>query len=415
MIKQTKTHNRIVGENIIVNGNRASFLYTIPSFKYSNKKIDDVERHIDKLYSIIQILNSKTPGLQFCLSNVQIPITIGEIKRDLVDNIRKWKKEYSEKEIKFIERINTGCYTLFILEIFADVSSDSDLTIGETVKSFISSIENGINKTINLDIIFGKEKDYENILHNFGCGRCTQYMTFRYLLNNYFPGIYFHTTDFSTIKYNTVLNSIYQEYSFKMEQFCSHNNFISIFGLKPKTKYCSILQYTDLPIVKENTMLSFIPDNLRVYVRIPDQKKVVLSMKRQREDLAYSVEGTSTDISNEIDTARLYNSVINRLKDGVLGCECTIVQLVEADSEEDLKKKRTDIVINMMKNEVIARPFLNQYKALKTYFIDRNVVEYDLMSDLKYALSLKIDNFATIGDFDSKHGIGLMKIGEEII
>lgn len=414
MIKQTKLKQRIIGENIIVNNGRVSFLYSVPSFDYGNKKLKDIENHIERLYSLISILNSKTPGLEFCLSNLQIPLTQMELRRDLIKNVQKWMSPYSEREIKFIDRIQTGCYTLFILEIFVDLDKNTDQTITEIAKGLVNSIENSINNSLDLDRIFKKETEYSNILRNFSCGRTTQYITFRYLLQNYFPGIYFTTTSFDNIKYNTILNSIYQEYEFKMEEFYTDNNFSLIFGIKPKKKYCSILQYTDLPIVKENTILNFIPDGLRVFVRIPDQKEILLSMKRQRADLQYSVENADTDISNEIETNKLYNTVINRLKDGILGCEVSIVQLVVANTREELIKERTDIIVNMLDNDITCRPVLDQFKAVKTYFINRKIESYDMMSDLRYALSLKLDNFTSIGDFDSKDEIGLLKIGTEI-
>lgn len=414
MIKQTKTKQKIIGENIIINGGRVSFLYAVPAYNYVGRKVEEIENHIEKLYSIIEILNNKTPGLSFCLSNLQIPMTISELKEDLLKNIRKWKPEYRDDELKYIERINVGCYTLFVLEIFADFSANSDLSIKETVESFLKTIENSISQSVDLDMIFRKEREYENILHNFGCGRLTQYTTFRYLLMNYFPGIYFYNTSFSHMKYNTVLNSIYQEYSFKMEEFESYNNFITIFGLKPKTKYCSILQYTDFPTVTSDYGIALLPDNLKIFVKVPDQKKILMQMKRQRQDLAYMVKDTKdADISHEINTAQLFNTVINRLKEGILGCEMSVVQLVEADSKEELLKKRTDIIVNALNSDTIARPFLDQYKALKTFFIDRGVIDYEMMSDLRYALSLRLDSSISIGDFDSKDGIGLMRIGEE--
>ena len=211
MIKQSKTKQKITGENIIINGSRVSFLYTIPSFSYSSKNDEDVEAHVDKLYSMVEALNNKTPDLRFCLSNMQIPLTVKELRDDLVENIRKWKPEFREPELKFINRIKTGCYTLFILEIFSDTSKDNDVGILDTVKGIVNSIENVISNSVDMEPIFKKEKGYENILRNFGCGRTTQYITFRYLLGTYFPGVYFHNTDFSEIKYNTVVQSVLRD------------------------------------------------------------------------------------------------------------------------------------------------------------------------------------------------------------
>jgi hypothetical protein len=416
MISKNTSNLKIIGENIILGKNTTSAIFIMPGFAYSLKKNEDIKEHTEKMYQMFTVLAKRSPKIGFCLSKLEIPLTAEETKKAIQAISNHW----SDKGIRFEDRVKAGKYYLTILEIFLDEEKDeSSLDAKDLFKNQVGTMFSAMSTDPSRDLekIFEVEDEYAKILSVFDIYRASNDIVFRYLLKQYFPGYAFNI-NLKELRYNSLLNNIDQFFQFKMGYFVTQNDFVSCLKLNPRDIYTSIMSFEEFPIVEGVTSFMIPNDNTKIFIKVADSKKLELQLKRKRADLDYDMEkamaAETTDLESELDKRDLMSMVITRIKDGELGCDCRIVKTISADSKKELDRKKTQFMSAMLNKNVTCYPFLDQSKAFKEYYVNRRPTEYNLMADLKYMLAAKIDNFSNVGDFDSKNDIGLLRIGETV-
>ena len=413
MISTSTSKLKIIGENILTNGKVSSAFYVMPGFSYELKKIRDINSHIDKIYQMFSVLCKKNPMLSFCLSKLDVPLTKKEIETNLKRVVSKW----SDKGICFEERIKGGSFSLILLEIFIEEEKkDENINLKKSliqIKNNIMANTGGIS--MDYERLFEVENEYMKMLSVFDVFRASRDLIFRFYLKNIFPGYSFNN-DLKNMEYNGILNNIDQFFNFKMGYFVTKNDFMSNFGIKPREIYNSILCFDEFPIVDETYSFILPNDNMRIFVKTSDQKKLELSLKRKKADFDFNLEkaikAETTDIEGDLDKIDLITEVITRIKEGEIGCEAKVIKIISADSKKELDDKKTEFISAMLGRNISCYSFLDQEKAFKECFINRRPINFNLMCDLRYMVSCKIDNFISVGDFDSKNNIGLTRIGE---
>lgn len=412
MISITRNKTKIIGENILVSGRNASAFFIMPGYSYSLKKIEDIDMHIDKLFQMFSVLIKKSPNLAFCLYKLDVPFT----QNELTYNLRKIVSKWSDQDICFKERIKSGSYSVIVLEIFLDEEKKENTSIKEMVNEQMSSMFMGFGGIdTNYEHLFEIESEYMKILSVFDVFRASRDIVFRYMLRQIFPGYSFNV-DVKGIEYNAMLSNIDQFFNFKMGYFVTKNDYVAHFGIKARDVYSSIINFEKFPVIDESYGFILPNENTKIFVKIADQKKLEVSLKRKSADFNYTLEKAvkagTTDLDKDLDDIDLITAVISRIKDGETGCESRIIKIISADSKKDLDTKKTEFISQMLGREISTYSFLDQEKAFKEYFITRRPSSYNMMCDLRYMLSAKIDNFISVGDFDSKDNIGLTRIGE---
>lgn len=415
MISKNTSSTKIIGENILTTGRISSAFYVMPGFSYSLKKIEDIDAHIDKIYQMFTVLIKKSPNLSFCLYKLDVPFTKEEISTNLKRIISKW----SDKGIRFEERIKGGTYSVILLEIFLEDERNESTSVNNLLKEQMSTLFSGFGGiSTNYERLFEIENEYMKMLSVFDVYRASRDLVFRYLLKQIFPGYSFNI-DIKNLEYNTLLGNIDQYFNFRMGYFMTQNDYVSSFGLKPRDVYSCIINFDDFPVIDDSYSFILPNDNTKIFVKTSDQGKLELALKHKRSDLDYNldkaIKANTKDNDKEIDKLDLVSAAIQRIKDGEIGCEARIVMTLSADSKKELDEKKTEFISAMLGNkEITTYSFLDQEKAFKEYYINRRPTEYNLMCDLRYMLSAKIDNFVSVGDFDSKENIGLTRIGSAI-
>ncbi len=414
MISDKNSQLSIIGENIILNKNGgASALFMMPGFNYSCKKVEVIDAHINRLYDVFNSLSKNNPHLSFCIGTLEIPIT----KNETTEIIKNVASKWTDKDITINDRVKNGCYHVITLEIFLDDENVvQSLDFMDIVKSYVSDFFSAISpySTRNYDRLFNIEKDYNIILSSNNIERATKDITFRYIVKQIFPG-YSFPINMKNIQYNIILKNIYQFYQFKMGYFVTKNDYVSLFNLKPKDVYSSIVGYEDFLQVNDTNKFDISGDNVKIFVRLCDKESIRLKLKRQSSDIGFEVETAvesdeNNDVNSDISKMQLINKVLARL-DKECACEGRVVKIISAESKEDLDKRKKELTVNMLNKQVSIIPFLNQKDAYFDYFINRRPRKYNLMSDFRYLLASKIDNFTIVGDFDVNGGFS-SKIGE---
>lgn len=413
MISSSTNKLKILGDNILTNGRNSSAFYILPGFSYELKKVGDINSHIDKMYQMFSVLIKKSPLLSFSLSKLDIPFT----KKEIEDNLKNIVKKWSDKGICFEERIKGGSFSIILLEIFIEQEKKDD---NVNIKKSFQQIKNNILANtggISMDYsrLFEVENEFAKMLSVFDVYRATRDIVFRYYLKGIFPGYSFNI-DLKGMEYNGILNNADQFFNFKMGYFITRNDYMSAFGIKPREIYSSILCFDEFPIVDETYSFIIPNDNVRIFVKTSDQKKLELSLRRKKADFDFTLEkavkAETTDIDGDLDKIDLITEVISRIKEGEIGCEARVVKIISADSKKALDDKKTEFISAMLGRNISCYSFLDQQKAFTEYFNNRRPLSYNLMCDLRYMMSCKVDNFISVGDFDSKDNIGLTRIGE---
>lgn len=404
---------KIIGENIITNGKQSSAFYVMPGFSYELKKIDDINSHIDKIYQMFSVLYKKNPMMSFCLSKLDVPFT----KREIEGNLKRVVTKWSDKGIRFEDRIKGGSFSLILLEIFLDgEKQDQDIDIKKSLQRIRDNViaQTGGVST-DYSHLFELENEFSKMLSVFDVYRASRDLIFRFYLKNIFPGYSFNI-DLKNIEYNGIMNNMDQFFNFKMGYFITKNDYMSAFGIKPREIYSSILCFDEFPIVDETYSFILPNDNMRIFVKTSDQKKLELALKRKKADFDFTLEKATkagtTDIEGDLDKIDLITEVITRIKEGEIGCEAKVVKIISADSKKELDDKKTEFISAMLGRNIACYAFLDQEKAFKECFVERRPQSWNLMCDMRYMMSCKIDNFISVGDFDSKDNIGLTRIGE---
>lgn len=407
-------------DNIIVNNGIITAYYVLFPYNYDIMDGDSIERHIEKLYNVINNLYSITGELKFSLFKLRNIVSREETIQKIINTIRKYKPEYKEFPDKYKKFIKNISKDFVILAININLKNNVDIE-NQSIKNIIKDVIDNSFKAVfstNTNNIDENAISQQNIRLKHTLQRyavpASQKLVMNIYVNSIFPSYNLIYNDFFLNHESSILGNIKQEIIPHLGWFEMSNSGIEIFGATPRVTYGSVLTILEFPDAINTKNFNIAMPGLRVNLNCLQKDKAILKFKRIRADAREEleeVEQTDALDSNVEKNLTLVQRAIDDVMEGRIASELDANILLTANTKEELDQKKKNVISILSDVGVVVSIAADQGKTFVDSFIKNYPNNYYHVLDLEYALSFQLDNGLSVGDGDSNFASPVIGIG----
>lgn len=410
----TETENNVsIFKNVLINVNTVTAYYVLYPFNYDLMDRQSAERHVEKLYSVLNNLYSIVGELKCSIFQLKNIVSKQETIDAITQTIRNYKKDYKGFPAKYRDYIRNITKDYSILAININVKQNVDIETQNLMSILKEAFDTFVKENFSMNVLNINEEQInnqnsriKNTLARYAIP-ANEKLVMNIYINSLFPSYNLVYTDYMTNDYNrdAILAGVTQEIIPHLGWFEMSNSGIVAFGGKPRTTYGSVIAILKFPesIVSENFNIA-IP-GLCVNMKLLQKKNAVLRFRRIRADIreegseADQVESLDSDTGSEEDLAQF---ALNQIKNGRIITDVDANILLTADSKEELDKKKKNVIQILSEIDgMVASIAADQAKTFINSFVRKSPTSYQHCMDLQYALSFQLDNGLLVGHTDS--------------
>ena len=409
---RTKSENRLtLYNNAIVDRGKSTLYYLVNLYNYSIYTEESISLQLTSLYNLILNLENTFQEVKFSMYRFGDIVSPEEYVDNFLETVRLWKPDFSPTK-EFLQNIEYTSSQYCFLAINVDDKNAIDLNsmnikdaAKEVVDNFVNMIANDKQQRVDtkkLDILNQQVLDISQGLIK----ACPERILMSYYIKRVFPSynLIINREDYDDTK--AVLAYLQQQFVPYFNYFEMENVGVELFGAKVEKTYGCIIDVIEFPEEIPSETWNMCVDGMVVNVKTLPKDKAKLKFMRKKSDIEFEEESM-------IQAGGHYNLEIDDFKNIVevglaaVSLNRKIVEvdvhiLILANSVEELKKKRSEMISALKSQNVRATFSPRQAETYVKSFIKLRPREYDFLMDLRYPLAFKLDNGGQLGDFDSK-------------
>lgn len=403
----------IIGENILINGNKATAYYIMPLYNYRVMSELAINSHISTLQSAFLSLESAYSNVTCSIYKTSVISTSKQKVERLIRTCQGWDRFYDVPEI-FRKNIKDESNQFAILAVDIDRSNVADvesMSPTDIVKHYysqaVASFANMNNIAVYSNHILEVEESIKKILSRY-VTRVSREMLLNIYLRNVFPSYDINIDSHIAKNDIAICTAIHQDFIPHFGYFEMSNAGVEILGTKRVTTYGSLINILEFPDQINSDNMNLDIRGMRTIFQVLKKNQAKLQLKRARADIEYEQESAEVAGARDLDLDE-YEDLCERALAGLnadrMLCNMnTYILLLDTDLDS-LKNAKQNLLTSLRDIDIIAAVAKDQCKEYINNFIrlsvDKN--EWNHLTELRFPLSFQIDSGLSCGDWDSKY------------